>query len=501
MSKILRKLAAQIQVGSSYESDSMVSIPFTDGIINKSYNLLQDSNLVGTGQLDTSVQGDRYINGQYEFNLDTTSIVPILQATIGGSTFAAHSKKLSVYTLDSIQSLGYSNVYIKSLNISGSKGNIIKCSMDLLSTDDRSAVSEPTISNNDSIMWYKANDTPNDYVADLNATWNITPSYGDGKVDRCFEFDGNYPYAEYQHGVLTVDNNLLFNFLPSGAFSVQYWVKMDKDTLSQPGWIAKQVYYVGVDWAIGIGATALNVATVTLGVNYTLNSPVGGNYFDVFTFINDGEWHKILWTYSNGTHCFYLDSVYKATIYFLVGNRNYELELLTFNGAFHGSFDEIRFYDKVISVNNNDNEENIPINMQNLLFKIGDQVDALTNSDRLSVDSFDLKIISGFDEVIDTESHWVEWGAAIPRVRLFFRVPKYRSVQLQSWAENDTRLQVEMYFASGEKYFLLQLSNVKIKTSLSSGNVTSVNVDCFTGINNVNSNMDNSPLKYIIGTV
>jgi hypothetical protein len=140
MSKILRKLALQLQTGATYESNAMKLIPFTDGVINQSYDDIKDDGISGVGFENTPQQGPRHVGGNYPFNVDAVSIIPILSQALGSisnSTYffnGSHTLKLSVAELNDIGSVLYTSAYIKSLKLSGAKGGFIKGSMDLFST-------------------------------------------------------------------------------------------------------------------------------------------------------------------------------------------------------------------------------------------------------------------------------------------------------------------------------------------------------------------------------
>lgn len=289
MSKITRKLALQLQSGSTYESDNMVQIPFIDGIINNRYDTLEDNSIVGFGFSDTPVQGNSSTTGEYSFNIDPISILPILNATIGSETYLVpgHTKKLSVVTHDNVQDLEYSNCYIKSFIISGNKNNNIVGNISLVSID-----------------------------------------------------------------------------------------------------------------------------TPTVGIFPTIYSP---------------------------TRCF------------------------TF---------------------------------QECTLLVGDHIDTLNNSDRISFDSFKLEIISGLDEVVDSESHWIEWGQVTPSIKFNFTVPKYQSTIWQDW--NNTNLQLELLlYKSIAEQIKIQMPNIKIKSELKSDAITNVNIDCTLGRNGINGEYVNGNMRYV----
>jgi hypothetical protein len=142
MSKVTRQLAVQIQSGATYEDDSLVSVPFTDGIINKLFDVLEDQSNFGTGFRDTPLKGNRAITGSYVFNMDYDSLLPILLATLGGLTaldvydfIGPHDTKLSVYELVNFERK-FTSVYCKKLSFKASAGKPITCSVDFITANE-----------------------------------------------------------------------------------------------------------------------------------------------------------------------------------------------------------------------------------------------------------------------------------------------------------------------------------------------------------------------------
>ena len=127
--KIVKKLALQIQVGDDFEDDAMQLVPVLDGRIKQTPNLIEDESFAGNAFSDVPQRGTISVEGSIDFQVDQLSIRPILEATMGhveslvpGKRYIIndHAKKLSVCIFDGIKNNRYSNIYVKSLQISGS---------------------------------------------------------------------------------------------------------------------------------------------------------------------------------------------------------------------------------------------------------------------------------------------------------------------------------------------------------------------------------------------
>mgnify|MGYP003564665610 CR=1 FL=1 len=147
--KCLKKSAYQLQSGSSYESGSMLLMPFTAEGMNQGFDHIEDESILGYAFKDTPAQGNRHVGGAFSMQLDAVSIEPLLEAAMG--THAAgvfscdgttNAKKLSVCTLDSVAAYQYANVYVKSLSIKGSAGGkwSVECDLVGVTAESRQAV-------------------------------------------------------------------------------------------------------------------------------------------------------------------------------------------------------------------------------------------------------------------------------------------------------------------------------------------------------------------------
>ena len=196
------------------------------------------------------------------------------------------------------------------------------------------------------ILWWKAEDNPNESQAGVNAVWNTTPAYATGKVGKAFSF--SFGLGD-NYGLSTV-NNALFNFAATDSFSIRLWLKLADTIIVNPAtFVVKGLYAQNKNFGVGINTSNNlffyynNLTTVNTG--YT---------------ITDTNWHDLLFTYANGKWNIYADSVNvtSATILagtYLISNTNLSLIFAqAYYSDFQGLLDEIRIYDSVITPNNQD---------------------------------------------------------------------------------------------------------------------------------------------------
>jgi hypothetical protein len=148
-------------------------------------------------------------------------------------------------------------------------------------------------------------------------------------------------------------------------------------------------------------------------------------------------------------------------------------------------------------------------------FRIGDQANALDSGDNIKIESFDLEIVSGFDESYANENDVSTpdalgslipiWGMVQPGVKLSFKIPRYNLEQYQTWQDANTQLQLVMYlYKSATSTVLIKVPNFVIKAALESGDLTTVNVECMIGRNGVSTSYintympDTSPIRFYI---
>lgn len=134
--KIFKRLAAQIQAGSTYEDSAMFLLPFLSSGLQQSTDPIEDGSIVGLAFKDIPKQGPRHIAGGNSQTLDVVSCAPILQALFGAPassvyTLTGNPARLSICGLDSVSANQYASQYIKNLKISGSAANLMQLDYDL----------------------------------------------------------------------------------------------------------------------------------------------------------------------------------------------------------------------------------------------------------------------------------------------------------------------------------------------------------------------------------
>jgi hypothetical protein len=194
------------------------------------------------------------------------------------------------------------------------------------------------------ILWWKAESSPAESQAGIDAVWNIAPVYNNG-------FSVNM--ASGDSWALSVANNALFNFVPSGDFSIRFYIQLNDTTHQNPVlFIIKNTRFglAGVsDWGCGISN------------NGTLGIIAGGALRDTDYQFTDMSRHEGMITYSNGYYHAYVDTVDVTGINFgiqyLCGNNTGPLYFVQSYYSIENVdliIKDIRLYDKVIEIDNDD---------------------------------------------------------------------------------------------------------------------------------------------------
>jgi hypothetical protein len=255
------------------------------------------------------------------------------------------------------------------------------------------------------ILWWKFEDNLIDTIVGLVA--NGTPSYANGYVGKGFYVNNWEHTAGYTASVLNVTNNSIFNFTPFDKFSIRFWLKITGNT--------RLLYYPVRKGNIGTGTvdiiTDYGFKIDDIDFNSHLYDLAGAPTSGVIT---KDIWHDVLGTYNNGVIKTYLDgidvSLDSSARY--ITNSNYALHFITGTQwmTFSGIIDEIRFYNKVITINNDDTSKEDPMvpTFQKLNVLIAKQQSALgtkapailTVTDNLAAidDSFELTYKKEFAE-------------------------------------------------------------------------------------------------------
>jgi hypothetical protein len=123
--KVLRKMAGQLQSGASYESNAMIALPLLSGQATQTYDVIEDESISGSAFRDVPQQGSRHtFESSLGFQLDKVSAVPLFSAffsspSVGVYTYASHTNKMSICTLNDIKANRYANVYLNSWALKG----------------------------------------------------------------------------------------------------------------------------------------------------------------------------------------------------------------------------------------------------------------------------------------------------------------------------------------------------------------------------------------------
>jgi len=146
--KPLRKVAIQVQSGSSFEKTAMFMVPHTAHTLKQKPTLIDDDSIVGLGFKPTPGLGFYEIGGTITFNVEKVAFKAILEASLGTVTgtnpyvytnTGVNAKTISIQTDDGVAVREYANIYISNLKISGSVGQNIVGEMTIfgITAEDR----------------------------------------------------------------------------------------------------------------------------------------------------------------------------------------------------------------------------------------------------------------------------------------------------------------------------------------------------------------------------
>jgi len=141
--KVLSAAALQLQVGSTFEEDNMVTLPYTSYKFAQKRNMIEDESYSGVAFKDLPQKGVNDTSGSISSNLDMISFPTYIKAVTGyyDSGVARYDaatgnvSKLSLARKDGVSYKQYANVYYKSLKISGSPDGLFSVEHDLIGVD------------------------------------------------------------------------------------------------------------------------------------------------------------------------------------------------------------------------------------------------------------------------------------------------------------------------------------------------------------------------------
>ena len=128
--KVLRKFAAQIQAGSTYEDGSMQLMPLLGGQLAQTYDQIDDNSINGEAFMDIPQQGSRHVGGDgISFQADKISAEVLLEAAFGSNaaqvfTLGSNTKKSSICTLDDVTANQYASAFLRRLALSSGVNSV-----------------------------------------------------------------------------------------------------------------------------------------------------------------------------------------------------------------------------------------------------------------------------------------------------------------------------------------------------------------------------------------
>jgi len=195
------------------------------------------------------------------------------------------------------------------------------------------------------ISYWKADGDANDYYGSNDGIYYGT-GYVSGQVDQAFSFDGVDDFVRIPH-----DSSLN---LGTGDFTLEAWIKYDGPTdgsVMYPAIMSKRP--AGTDPNGGFGFYLSYWSGATLGTLFLRIDDM--NYILCSTPVDDGYWHHVAVTRSNGTLIFYVDGVVDGTA---TSNKdassNADLRFglddsSSFETAWKGNLDEIAIYNECLA--------------------------------------------------------------------------------------------------------------------------------------------------------
>jgi len=151
--KVIRKMAGEIQSGGTYESSAMNLMPYVGGSIKVAYDAIEDASISGEAFRDIPQQGPRRVMSEgLGFQVDSVSSEILLEALFGNNsskvyTLGNNTTKMSFATCDGVNSHNkYADVFFKKGTLKGSVGSNITLDAELVgeTNEDRTSDAFPS---------------------------------------------------------------------------------------------------------------------------------------------------------------------------------------------------------------------------------------------------------------------------------------------------------------------------------------------------------------------
>lgn len=137
-----------------------------------------------------------------------------------------------------------------------------------------------------------------------------------------------------------------FDIAPAGEFTMSLWYQGGSPSGSDLEWIFRKRNFPGFyhSWNYG-----LSLYDVNRGLYF--GGDDGQLWSSVIPVIPDPQWHNLVGIYSNGTHQLWLDNALVASDLSQSVFLTQSDQGISIGETFTGSIDDIRFYDRALSVN------------------------------------------------------------------------------------------------------------------------------------------------------
>jgi hypothetical protein len=131
--------------------------------------------------------------------------------------------------------------------------------------------------------------------------------------------------------------------------------------------------------------------------------------------------------------------------------------------------------------------------------RLGDASNALASGDNINIESFDLEIVTGFDEqgYNNLGTLTPVFGMVPPSVSGSLVISRHDTDQYQTWAEARTPLQLALYaYKSATATLLIEIPRLIVKPEITDEDTPKINLELMIGRNGIGTNYANGNMEF-----
>ena len=131
--------------------------------------------------------------------------------------------------------------------------------------------------------------------------------------------------------------------------------------------------------------------------------------------------------------------------------------------------------------------------------RVGDSEDALSSSDDVEIDDFSFDLTLGNDEQFTNNGIRTlipEWGMVEPSLSGSFSIARYANNVVDDWEDNQTPLQMEIFFVKGANSIKIQIPRFVVSSELTDDSLTKQKVEMKIGRNGVTGSYKNTNMPF-----